>query len=98
VPAGLKKVPCDQPHAWEVWALEPLPANVTSVDYQTVSSNPTVRNACSVLLLYSVNSDVFGWQVDVLPPTADAFKAGDRTVRCLAGPSGGRSTGAKFGH
>jgi len=98
VPAGLKKVPCDQPHAWEVWALEPLPANVTSVDYQTVSSNPAVRNACSLFLLYSFNSDVLGWQVDVLPPTRDAFQAGDRTVRCLAGPIGGRSTGAKFGH
>jgi len=98
VQAGVKKVPCAQPHTWEVWALVQLPANVASADYQTVSSNPAISRACSQFQLFTLSLDVLDWQVDALPPTPDAFKAGDRTVRCLAGPVGGRSTGAKFGH
>jgi serine/threonine protein kinase len=98
VPAGLKKVSCDQPHAWEVWALVPLPSGVTSGDYQTVASNPAVTRACSQFELLTLNVNVFDWRIDMLPPTPDAFKAGDRQVRCLAGPIGRKATGATFGH
>ncbi len=88
--------PCDQPHAWEVFALDSLPASVTATDYQSIRTSPAVQGACNTATLATVSFSAYAWKVDVLPPGPEALKAGDRTFRCLAGPGAGTSTGSKF--
>jgi serine/threonine protein kinase len=87
---------CDGPHTWEVFALDSLPASVTSVDYLKIKDNGYVRSACNGTNLALVDFDAFSWRIDVLPPSPDAFRSGDRTFRCLAGPLTGTSVGSKF--
>ncbi len=95
-PSADQKVPCAQPHAWEVFALIDLPAGVTAVDQASVSSNPLVHNACSGVNVATLDPSLYQWRVDVLPPTPEALRGGDRTVRCLAGPASGKATGTRF--
>jgi hypothetical protein len=87
---------CDQPHVWEVFALDTLPPSVTGIDYSKIKNDGYVRSACNDTNLALVDFDAVSWRVDVLPPSPDAFQAGDRTFRCLAGPATGTSTGSKF--
>jgi hypothetical protein len=89
-------MPCDRPHAWEVFALDTLPPGVVRTDYRTIKNDVYVRNACSGSTLALVDLQAFAWHVDVLPPSPDALRAGDRTFRCVAGPVTGRSTGSRF--
>ena len=53
-----------------------------------MQSNTSVRGSCSTANAALLNLTAVGWRVEVLPPTRDAFDAGDRTFRCLAGPPG----------
>jgi hypothetical protein len=94
--ASATAMACDQPHTWEVFALATLPSSVDSIDYQKIRTNGYVWSACSGTNLALVASDAFSWRVDVLPPSPDAFRSGDRTFRCLASPGTGTSTGSKF--
>jgi tRNA A-37 threonylcarbamoyl transferase component Bud32 len=89
---------CDQPHTWEVFAFDTLPTSVTSVDYLKIKDDGYVRSACNDTNLALVDFEAFSWRVDVLPPSPDAFRSGDRTFRCLAGPLTGTSVGSKFTH
>ncbi len=89
---------CDKPHTWEVFALDTLPTSVTSVDYLKIKDNGYVRSSCNDTNLALVDFEAFSWRIDVLPPSPDAFRSGDRTFRCLAGPLTGTSTGSKFTH
>ncbi|HEX6500575.1 MAG TPA: serine/threonine-protein kinase [Micromonosporaceae bacterium] len=96
--ARAARTPCTKPHAWEVFALATLPPTTRSADYAKVRTDPTVRRVCSVVTLATRLPDlnVIGWQVDVLPPTPEAFAAGDRTVRCLAGRGSDELTAPAF--
>jgi tRNA A-37 threonylcarbamoyl transferase component Bud32 len=85
---------CDLPHAWEVFALGTVPATVT--DYRKIKDDWYVRSACTLTTLALVDSRAVAWRVDVLPPTPAAFRFGDRTLRCLAAPTTGTTTGARF--
>jgi hypothetical protein len=88
--------PCDRPHTWEVYALDTLPPGVVGADYRTIKNDVYVRNACSGSTLALIDFQALAWHVDVLPPSPDALRAGDRTFRCVAGPAAGTSTGSKF--
>jgi tRNA A-37 threonylcarbamoyl transferase component Bud32 len=89
-------LPCERPHTWEAFALVDLPSGMTSVTYQAVKDDPTIAVSCSTFTLVLLGETGLDWQVDVLPPSPDAFAAGDRTVRCLAGHGPGKLTGARF--
>jgi len=92
---------CQAPHTWEVFALGKLPASVTAVDYRSVKSNASVQQVCSSLTLGTLPTVGLGhaadWQIDVLPPTPEAFRAGDHTYRCLAGKGPNKLTQPQFG-
>jgi eukaryotic-like serine/threonine-protein kinase len=45
-----------------------------------------------------VDMDARSWQVDVLPPSPEAFAGGDRTFRCVAGTGPNRQSVPAFGH
>ena len=97
--SGRHRVPCEQPHAWEVFALVDAPG-VNTADYRTVRSSAAVTQVCNNtnLVLVTDSMAVIAWQVDELPTSSDAYQAGNRTVRCLAGPFGSQTTGSAFVH
>src|SRR5947209_4460090 len=55
VKAGVRRVTCDRPHAWEVFAFDEPPADVT---YPALLADPRVRAACGpATLVLLVPSD-----------------------------------------
>jgi len=96
--ARAQSVPCTQPHTWEVFALGQLPAGVSGVGYPAVKSDQKVARVCSVATLMIVDMDARTWQVDVLPPSPEAFAGGDRTFRCVAGTGPDTQSVPAFGH
>ncbi|WP_228647096.1 serine/threonine-protein kinase [Microtetraspora sp. AC03309] len=96
-----RSVPCAKPHAWETFAIAPLPPGVTT-DEDTVASHPTVTLLCSkyVLLLSrrgaSAKIPANKWQVTVLPPSAAKYAAGMRSYRCLGRLYGNDTSGSRF--
>jgi serine/threonine protein kinase len=94
--ATAARIPCERSHPWEVFAVDALPAEVRTADQATVKSNTYVRGSCSATNAALLDVTAFNWRIDVLPPGRDAFRAGDRTFRCLAGAPAGDSTGAVF--
>jgi hypothetical protein len=89
-------VACELPHAWEVFALGSLPDGLTSVDYDSVRKTQPVRGACTATTLALVDFNMYAWRVDVVAPTLDAYRHGDHTFRCVAGPASGMVTGSTF--
>ncbi|NNJ63251.1 MAG: protein kinase [Dactylosporangium sp.] len=84
--ASAKRLDCAARHTWEVFAVGELPAAAMSADHRVVASNPQVKEVCSMTTLALVAGfGALNWRTEVLPPTADAWRAGDRTYRCLAG-------------
>lgn len=85
--AQAERVPCAGRHTWEAYAVGDLTAELDGADHETVKADRTVRQVCSehsfraTTLLMTTT----GWQFEVLPPTAQAVAAGDRSFRCLAG-------------
>jgi hypothetical protein len=87
-------VACGDRHTWEVYALGDLPAGATPADLPRVRADESVRRVCNEgnFRMVSLRMDG-GWRFEVLPPTAAALAAGDRTFRCLAGMGPDRLTG-----
>jgi hypothetical protein len=61
-----------------------------------VKTDQAVSRLCNPAILTLVDIDARTWQVDVLPPSPEAFAGGDRTFRCLAGTGPNRQTTAVF--
>ena len=79
-------VACGSRHTWEVYALGDLPAGATPADLPRVRADEAVRRVCNEGNFRTVSLRMDGgWRFEVLPPTAAALAAGDRTFRCLAG-------------
>jgi serine/threonine protein kinase len=87
-------VACGDRHTWEVYALGDLPAGATPADLPRVRADASVRRVCNEGNFRTVSLRMDGgWRFEVLPPTAAALAAGDRTFRCLAGMGPDRLTG-----
>jgi hypothetical protein len=89
-------VGCEQPHAWEVFAVGTLPDSLQAVDYDSLRKTQAVRAACTATTLALVDFNAYAWKVDVVGPTLDAYRHGDRAFRCVAGPASGMVTGSTF--
>jgi eukaryotic-like serine/threonine-protein kinase len=85
--AQTRPVDCAGTHTWETFALGTAPASLTTVNRQTLRADPQVSRVCgqSTFATVTLLMDPQGWTFDVLPPSAAALSAGDRTYRCLAG-------------
>jgi hypothetical protein len=94
--ARARSLPCTRPHTWEVFAIGLLPGDVRAVGYPAVKSQQTVARVCNSATLTLIDMDARSWQVDVLPPSPEAFAGGDRSFRCLAGTGPNRQTTAAF--
>jgi tRNA A-37 threonylcarbamoyl transferase component Bud32 len=88
-------VACTEPHLWEAFATAQLPDGLDTASHTTVKQNALVRQVCSTANARSLNTEQ-AWQVEVLPPTREQVKAGDRTVRCLAGRPPTKLTQSRF--
>jgi serine/threonine protein kinase len=94
--ARARALPCTQPHTWEVFAIGMLPAGVPGVGYQEVKADQAVERICNSGVLVLVDMAARSWQVDVLPPSPEAFAGGDRTFRCLAGTGPNQQSAPAF--
>jgi tRNA A-37 threonylcarbamoyl transferase component Bud32 len=91
-----RSLPCTKPHTWEVFAIGLLPSDAPTVRYPAVKTQQSVARVCNPTVLTLADLDARSWQVDVLPPSPEAFAGGDRTFRCLAGTGPNRQTTAVF--
>jgi tRNA A-37 threonylcarbamoyl transferase component Bud32 len=94
--ARARTLPCTRPHTWEVFALGQLPSDAPSPGYPQVKAQQNVARVCNPAILLLVDMNARSWQVDVLPPSPEAFAGGDRTFRCLAGTGPNRQTAPVF--
>jgi hypothetical protein len=82
-----RQVDCAGTHTWEAFAVGDVPTSLTTVNRQTLGADPAVRQLCgrSSFAAVTLLMNPEDWTFDVLPPSAAALDAGDRTYRCLAG-------------
>jgi hypothetical protein len=93
--ASAQKLACTEPHLWEAFAQAQLPAGLDSAGHAAIKQNTEVRQVCSVANAKLLNAES-PWQVEVLPPSRDQLRAGDRTYRCLAGRPPTKYTQSRF--
>lgn len=93
--ASVGATPCDQPHAYEVFAI----AQVEGDTYDATTIDSFAQQACRREFTSFVGVDVDDSALDVtyLTPTQDSFAQGDREVTCLVGTGTGPSTGTLRG-
>jgi serine/threonine protein kinase len=87
VQGGVARAPavaCVEPHVWEVFATASLPEGLDTASHSAIKQNAQVRQVCSTANARALNPQQ-NWQIEVLPPSRDQVRAGDRTYRCLAG-------------
>ena len=92
-----RPLPCPRPHTWEVFATGTLPGGLADVGYPRVKAEPAVARVCNAGVLMLVDMVADTWQVDVLPPSPEAYARGDRAFRCLAGTGANQQTVPSFG-
>jgi serine/threonine protein kinase len=79
---------CNERHTWEVFALGELPADTPSTGVRTAA-----ERVCNFTTLTTLGGfDKATWRIEVLGPTADELRAGNRTYRCLGGNPGKQFT------
>jgi hypothetical protein len=93
--ARASSVACSEPHLWEAFATATLPDGLDTASHQTIKQNTQVRQVCSTANARLLNTEQ-AWQVEVLPPTREQVRAGDRTYRCLAGRPPTKFTQSRF--
>jgi hypothetical protein len=96
--ARADRLDCTRRHTWETFAIADLSVSSSSTDYRAVSADPQVKAVCNTMTLALVaGAEVSGWRIDVLPPTADAVRGGDRSFRCVAGKTDNGLVGPQIG-
>jgi hypothetical protein len=88
-------VECTEPHLWEVFATASLPAGLDTASHNAIKQNAAVRQVCSATNAKALSTEQ-NWQVEVLPPTRDQIRAGNRTYRCLAGKPPSKFRDSRF--
>ncbi|WP_203988660.1 serine/threonine-protein kinase [Virgisporangium aurantiacum] len=88
-------VACTEPHVWEVFATAPLPEGLDTASHTTIKQNQQVRQVCSATNARALNTQQ-NWQVEVLPPSREQVRNGDRTYRCLAGTPPSKLRDSRF--
>ncbi|MBX7158798.1 MAG: septum formation family protein [Acidimicrobiia bacterium] len=88
-------VPCDQEHAYEVFAV----AQYQGDTYDAAKIDSFAQEVCAAEFKTFVGRDVSDSVLDVtyLTPTADSFGRDDREVACLVGSGAAPTTGSLRG-
>jgi hypothetical protein len=99
---SIRKLPCDQEHSWETFAIAPVPPDVASPYFDVLVAHERVARVCSLKTLvasrFGVVLDIPAsqWEADVLPPTPDDRAAQRSVYRCLGKVSGKTASGTAF--
>jgi hypothetical protein len=99
---SIRRLPCDEDHSWETFAIAAVPADVASPFLDVLEAHPTVAKVCAgdTLLAsrYAVALDIPAdqWESSVLPPTPDDRAARRAVYRCIGKVSGKTSVGTAF--
>lgn len=86
---SIRKLPCDQEHAWETFAVAPVPPDIGSPYLDVLEENPKVAAVCTTEVLLAsrlstaMDIAVDRWEAGVLPPTPEDRAAGRAVYRCL---------------
>ena len=100
---AINREDCSVAHAYETFAIAPLPSDAQTWNAHTLERNPTVRQVCSRDIMtrsrygkaLSLAPDQ--WSIEVIPPSQTQFEAqGLRTFRCVATVNGKQTTGTAF--
>ncbi|GLX93589.1 hypothetical protein Hesp01_15390 [Herbidospora sp. NBRC 101105] len=98
------RVGCEAQHTWETYAIAPMPSDAVTWNGDTLEKHPTVAKLCSMATLLAsrqgkarkVTADQ--WSPSVLPPTKEAFEAGDHSYRCVGSVIGKSGDGTYFAY
>ncbi|MFC4856311.1 serine/threonine-protein kinase [Actinophytocola glycyrrhizae] len=86
---SIRKLPCEQGHIWEVFAIAVVPGDVADPYQDVLAEHPVVKQVCSMdTLLASRFGDAlrYGperWEFEVLPPSSDDVSRDLGVYRCV---------------
>jgi hypothetical protein len=99
----INRADCMIGHAYETFAIAPLPADGQTWDEHALHEHPTVRRLCSRdVMARSRYGDALKyppakWSIEVIPPSQAQYESqGLRTFRCVATITGLRIRGSMF--
>ncbi|MGP4099267.1 protein kinase domain-containing protein [Nonomuraea sp. KM90] len=89
-----RRLGCEETHAWETFAVAPIPQDAETYVQQDLAKHPTVKRVCSRSVLLATRTGTARtigatrWRADVMPPSQAQFEDGVRFYRCVAGLNG----------
>jgi hypothetical protein len=98
----VNRADCLVEHAWETYAIAPLPSDGMTVNQQELEKHPDVRRLCSRAVMAksrqgkALRIAPARWTVDVIPPSPTEYVDGLRVLRCVATVTGQSSIGTYF--
>ncbi|MGW4894933.1 serine/threonine-protein kinase [Kitasatospora sp. NPDC004240] len=98
----INQADCAVEHAWETFAIAPLPVDGTTVNQEELEKHPQVRKVCSPEVLAASRTGAAAsipadkWLIEVLPPTELQFAQGLRVYRCVARTTDEGTSGTHF--
>lgn len=96
------RVGCAAKHAYETFAIAPMPSDALTWNANDLARHPTVAKLCSKTTLLASRQGAAAkvaagqWSAEVLPPTKEAFAAGDHSYRCVGAVTGKSGDGSWF--
>jgi len=100
---AINRADCSVGHAYETFAIAPLPSDAQTWNAHTLEQNPTVRQVCSRDVMArsrygkALSLAPNRWTTEVVPPSQTQFEEqGLRTFRCVATVTGKQTTGTAF--
>jgi hypothetical protein len=97
-----RSLSCAHAHTWQTYAIAIMPSGSATDNADVLLTNPTVRALCSIKVLLASRTGAAlrvpksAWHIQVMPPDEVQFRAGARTVRCLAGHDYGNLKSPQF--
>jgi hypothetical protein len=86
---SVRKIPCDQGHIWEVFAIAVVPGEVSDPYQDLLAENPVVAQVCS---LDNLMASRYGealeypperWELEIMPPSSDDLSRELGVYRCV---------------
>jgi hypothetical protein len=99
---SVRRIPCDQVHTWETYAIAPVPTGVADPYLDVLEGNPTVVTVCSTKIMLesrygrALEMPPDQWRSSVMPPTPDDRSARRDVYRCVGTVGGETSAGSSF--
>ena len=86
---SIRKIPCEQGHIWEVFAIAVVPGDVSDPYQDVLAEHPVVKQVCSMeTLLASRYGEALDygadrWEFEILPPSSDDVSRDLGVYRCV---------------